>query len=319
MKDLISVIVAVYNTEKYLDRCVEGIVAQTYKNLEIILVDDGSYDNCPAMCDAWAKRDNRIRVIHKENDGQANARNSGLEIMTGDYVLYVDSDDFVEPDMIEFLYTLITESNADISRCGFYLDYEEDGRTESASADQSVRCPDSTEVMIDLLSGSHISGVVWNKLYRADLVKGCPFEKADGCSEDLLYNYRLFKNNPKLVFCDKPKYHYFINNQSITNSKFGYGAFAIIRAKNIILDELSDNEALRAYAVKSYILSAFIVLTGCIKNNGCMDRYDELRNGILSHKREIFFSGMYSKMDKLKTLILLISSKLFNKLTRMRG
>ena len=99
----ISVIVPVYKVEKYLDKCVESIVNQTYKNLEIILVDDGSPDNCPAMCDEWAEKDERIRVIHKENGGLADARNAGMDIATGDYIGFVDSDDWIEPNMYEVL------------------------------------------------------------------------------------------------------------------------------------------------------------------------------------------------------------------------
>lgn len=101
--ELISIIVPVYKVEKYLDKCVESIVEQTYKNLEIILVDDGSPDNCSAMCDEWAQKDSRIKVIHKENGGLSSARNAGLDACTGDYIGFVDSDDWIEPDMYEYL------------------------------------------------------------------------------------------------------------------------------------------------------------------------------------------------------------------------
>ena len=104
---MISVIVPVYNVEKYLDNCVESIVNQTYKDLEIILVDDGSPDNCPAMCDEWAKKDSRIRVIHKENGGVSSARNIGLDNVTGEYIGFVDSDDYLESNMYELLLQLI--------------------------------------------------------------------------------------------------------------------------------------------------------------------------------------------------------------------
>ena len=103
MNQLISVIVPVYKVEQYLDRCVQSVVNQTYKNLEIILVDDGSPDNCPAMCDAWAEKDSRIRVNHKENGGVSSARNTGLDTATGDYITFVEADDWIESDMLEFL------------------------------------------------------------------------------------------------------------------------------------------------------------------------------------------------------------------------
>lgn len=120
----ISVIVPVYKTEGLLDRCVESIVGQTYKNLEIILVDDGSPDNCPAMCDEWAEKDSRIRVIHKENGGLCSARNAGMDIATGDYLGFVDSDDCIEPDMYQLLVENAVSTQADISRCGIFVDEE---------------------------------------------------------------------------------------------------------------------------------------------------------------------------------------------------
>ena len=117
----ISVIVPVYKTEGLLDRCVESIVGQTYKNLEIILVDDGSPDNCPAICDEWAEKDSRIRVIHKENGGLCSARNAGMDIAAGDYWGFVDSDDCIEPDMYQLLVENAASTQADISRCGILL------------------------------------------------------------------------------------------------------------------------------------------------------------------------------------------------------
>ena len=120
---LISVIVPIYNVEKYLDRCVDSIINQTYKNLEIILVDDGSPDNCLAICDSWAEKDRRIKVIHKENGGVSSARNSALDIASGDYIGFVDSDDWIEPDMYEILIKNAKKYDADISRCAGLLDY----------------------------------------------------------------------------------------------------------------------------------------------------------------------------------------------------
>ena len=119
--DLISVIVPVYKVEAYLDRCVQSIVDQTYTNLEIILVDDGSPDRCPQMCDEWAKRDARIRVIHKPNGGGAQARNVGLERASGEYIAFVDSDDYLLPGMYEALLCALMQTNCDIAECDYYV------------------------------------------------------------------------------------------------------------------------------------------------------------------------------------------------------
>ena len=124
-EELISIIVPVYKVEKYLDKCINSIVSQTYKNLEVILVDDGSPDSCGKMCDEWTKKDTRIKVIHKENGGLSDARNFGLDCAKGKYIQFVDSDDYIEKDMIEFLYKNLKENNADISICSNYMVDEE--------------------------------------------------------------------------------------------------------------------------------------------------------------------------------------------------
>ncbi|MCH5320899.1 MAG: glycosyltransferase [Eubacterium sp.] len=312
----ISIIVPVYKTEKYLNRCLESIVNQTYKNLEIILIDDDSPDNCPQMCDEWAQKDNRIKVLHIENNGLANARNSGIDIATGDYVMFADSDDYLEPDMVEFLLNLSVKYDADVSRCGFYFNYENTGEEKSASSDTNIKLFDYDERMIDLTTGGHVSGVAWNKLYKSSVIKSHYYSKADGCSEDIMHNYRVYKDITKTAFCNIPKYHYVIRENSITNNTFGYGAFDIIRAKQIILDGEGNNEKILPYAIKGYVTSAFIVLSGCIRHNACMDRYDELRDSILRYKRNILTTNLYSKKDKIKTAILSISPSIYNKLIR---
>ena len=117
MTDLVSVIVPIYKVEKYLGKCVDSIINQTYKNLEIILVDDGSPDNSGKICDEYAKKDNRIKVIHKENGGLSSARNAGLDVATGEFIAFVDSDDRIHLDFVEKLYRAIKEENADIASC----------------------------------------------------------------------------------------------------------------------------------------------------------------------------------------------------------
>ena len=309
----ISVIVPVYNTEKYLNRCIESIINQTYKNLEIILVDDESPDNCPAMCDEWAEKDSRIRVIHKKNGGLARARNSGLEIISGSYYLFTDSDDWLDSDMIEFLYKLITSRNADMARCGFYFNYEENGSEENPFGETNQTQELSyNEQISDLAVSGHISGVAWNKLYRSEL-KDIRFSAEDGCSEDIMYNYRVLKSGIKTAYCNDAKYHYFIRSSSITNSVFTENAFSIIRAKQIIMKGEEENKEVMPYLVKGYINSCFVVLHGVIVNQKCLDKYDYLRNEILKHKKEIFFSSLYSVKEKIKTAVLLISKNLFNK------
>ena len=318
-KALISVIVPVYKVEQYLNRCVESIVNQTYQNLEIILVDDGSPDNCPKVCDEWAEKDSRIKVIHKENDGLANARNSGIKICTGDYVMFVDSDDWIETDMVEFLYNLSVENNADVSRCGFYYNYEDADRQDICESDTSLKRPSRNELIKELACGSHVSGVAWNKLYTAEILKCIPFDKADGCSEDIMHNYRVFCCYNNVVISDFPKYHYLIRENSITKSEFSLGAFDIIRAKRIILDGEADNPDVYPYAVKGFIISAFIVLSGCIRNNAFNCEYNDLRKNVLSYKSIIMFSRLFELKLKFKFLLFWICPLLYKIFIKIKG
>lgn len=313
-----SIVVPGYNAEEYLDKCVKSIIHQTYKNLEIILVDDGSSDDTLSKFYQYAKMDNRVKVLHRDNGGLALARNMGLTAVSGDYVMFADSDDYLEADMVEFLLNLALQNNADVARCGFY--YESDTNLlNSASHDEDIHILNYEERMIDLAIGGHLSGVVWNKLYRFQAIKDQIYSKEDGCSEDIMFNYRVYRQVKRTVFCDVPKYHYVIREGSITNSAFTENAFSIVRAKQIIIDGEKNNERILPYAIKGYIISAFIVLSGCISNNACMNRYDTLRNSILQYKREIWRSRLYSNRDKLKMFLLWISPNLYNKLIRLKG
>ena len=315
-KPLISVIVPVYKVEPYINRCVESIVNQTYKNLEIILVDDGSPDNCPKMCDEWAEKDNRLKVIHKQNGGLSDARNAGLDIASGKYVMYCDSDDWIEHDMIYLLLNTIEENNADVSRCGIITDFE-DGSASELSGNSEIKILSSKdEMIIDLVMGDYLSGVVWNKLYKYDIVNNIRFDGKDGSSEDILYNFRVIQNAKSIACCDVPKYHYLIRERSITNSPFSEGAFSIVRAKKIILSSQIDNEATLEYCKKSFVASAFVVLNGMIRNDMFMDKFSEMRKSILNYKRSIFNSSLYSFKDKIKTLLLLVFPNLYKRIIR---
>ena len=179
-------------------------------------------------------------------------------------MLFVDSDDFVDKDIVEFLLNLSLKYNADVSRCGFYT-YENSKDSPMQYKDE-VRLLDREERFIDLMDGGHVSGVAWNKLYTRDVIKSHLYSKEDGCSEDILHNYRVYKDIKKSVFYDVPKYHYCINQNSITKSVFSKGAFDIIRARKIFINDFKDDEMLLRYAKKWLVISSYIVLTGCIQN-----------------------------------------------------
>lgn len=315
--DKISVVIPVYKAEKYIDRCVDSIVNQTYKNLEIILVDDGSPDNSGQLCDEWAKKDSRVKVIHQPNAGDANARNRAFDIMSGDYFIFIDNDDWADADMLEFLHKLITENDADMARCGFYTFVEDTGREETDfSADSPVVMMDKNEQLADLFVSGHISGVLWNKLYKTSSLGDVRLDQAEGCSDDFMFNYRVIKKDIKSVCKDEPKYHYVLRAGSMTKSEFTDTALTIVWAKQGVMEQEMGNNAAAPYLIKGYIISCYAILNGIIKHQKCLNRYDYLRSEILKYKKEILLTNRYSLHDKMKTLLLLLAKPVYNKLVQ---
>ena len=214
---LISVIIPVYKTEKYLDKCIESVINQTYSNLEIILVDDGSPDKCPKICDKWAKVDKRIKVIHKENGGLSDARNAGLKIANGDYVAFVDSDDYIDSDMYEFLLHQIVTSNSDIAICN--LEYVNiNGKVTKRTTIDGDDCLSSKKVLLKLYEKDNVYYVVvWNKLYKRKCWEGVSFPKGK-IHEDNFVMYKVFYNCDNIICSNKRKYNYVQRNDSIMSS-----------------------------------------------------------------------------------------------------
>lgn len=222
---LISVIVPVYGVEAYLERCVESIVGQTHKNLQIILVDDGSPDNCPAMCDAWAEKDSRIQVIHKENGGLSDARNAGLAVAEGAYISFVDSDDWVDLRFLEDLLHTALENDCQIAEC----DYTVTSGDSPKRAEVGDTLIYVTEAAMELhLRDKLFRQVVWNKLYRREVIT-VPFEKGK-YHEDVFWTYRIIANCEKLAHVNLPLYYYFQREESIMGQKYSANRLDAIEA-----------------------------------------------------------------------------------------
>ena len=233
---LISVIVPVYKVEKYLDRCVQSIVDQTYRNLEIILVDDGSPDNCPAICDAWAEKDNRIKVIHKENGGLSDARNAGMAITTGEYIAFVDSDDWVDRSFMETLLDLSVRTGADIAECNFI---KTSGSTEARTTSDAVTVCTTEEALEKHIRIEMFKQVVWNKLYRKNVIN-VVFQKGK-YHEDEFWTYQIIANCKKLAHIDRILYFYFQREDSIMGEGYSIKRIDAVEAK------LQRNEFIKMY------------------------------------------------------------------------
>lgn len=230
-KNRISVIVPIYNVEKYLDRCVESIVNQTYKNLEIILVDDGSPDSCPQMCDEWAKKDKRIRVVHQVNKGGAEARNVGLDIATGDFIAFVDSDDYIDKAMYELLIHLLQEYDADIVECDYSEVTPSDNICPIISKETVVYS--ARDSLLENIKGSTCKDVIWNKLYKAKVVDKVRFVKGKRI-DDVFWTYKVL-GNADIIAVNKSKLYYYVQQSDsiMHRSQYSYYFLQAVEAKDL--------------------------------------------------------------------------------------
>lgn len=214
-KALISIIIPVYKVEKYLEKCIQSVINQTYENLQIILVDDGSPDNCGKICDECAKKDHRIEVIHKSNGGLSDARNKGLEIAKGEYIGFVDSDDYIEADMYEVLYNLLKQYNADVSICNFYTVSQ--GKISIKNADNGINEYNRIEILKEILLDKNIQSYAWNKLYKKELFDEIKYPIGKKY-EDIGTTFFLLEKCNKVVVTGKSEYYYINRQDSIVNN-----------------------------------------------------------------------------------------------------
>ncbi|MBQ6266794.1 MAG: glycosyltransferase [Clostridia bacterium] len=254
MSDLISVIVPVYKVEPYLDACVTSIVNQTYKNLEIILVDDGSPDRCPAMCDAWAEKDPRIKVIHKENGGQGEARNYGIEAASGDYIGFVDSDDVIAPQMYERLRALLIETDADMIQCGMLKFNAFPLRSFPSVSDAPCRVLSGEEAVRVLLTQSDtITSTCPNVLLKSSIAKQSLFDLGM-VNEDVMWIYRVLHASRRVALTDAQYYAYYQRAGSTMNSTYSIRNFDAIKAIKMRGEATKkDYPALAPYAERAYV------------------------------------------------------------------
>ncbi|WP_047983979.1 glycosyltransferase family 2 protein [Ornithinibacillus californiensis] len=212
----VSIVVPIYKVEKYIHRCMESILNQTYTNLEIILVDDGSPDNCGAIADEYGKKDYRVRVFHKENGGLSDARNYGMQYVTGEYTMFVDSDDWLQPNMIEEMMKYSLKYQADIVQSAFYYAYEDrlyfDSRYYDEVAEPIVM--DRDKVMYELVVNERVKNFAWGKLYRTELIRDIPFKKGV-LFEDVFWAHQVMHLVNKFVLIPQPFYFYLQREDSI--------------------------------------------------------------------------------------------------------
>lgn len=307
--ELISIIVPIYNVEKYLNRCIDSIINQTYKNLEIILVDDGSTDNSGKICDKYAEKDKRIKVIHKKNGGLSDARNSGIEVEKGKKISFIDSDDFVEKTFIENLYKWMKQYDVDISCCDSDIFFDDKSNFYNSENYKNIS---KVYEKFDALKYSNIQGyfgiAAWNKLYKSELFKDVRYPIGKIC-EDWRTTYKLIEKSKKLYYNSTPLYHYRQRKNSITKKKeITYDA---LDAVNEVIEHFKEkNEDLLPYIYQAYCINCMGIYNKALMQK---DKKEMQKSYVLGKKKynKLSYFGL-KKSKKIQIFIFYKMHFLYN-------
>ena len=307
---MISIIVPIYKTEKYIQKCISSIANQTNKHIEIILVDDGSPDSCPEICNEWAEKDKRVKVIHKKNGGLVSARKAGLEIANGDYIGFVDGDDFIEPDMFEKMQDMISEYSPDMVLCDFYYDF---GDKAEESRQLFTRKFYNKNALISelypkmLFSGEYykfgINPCCWSKVYKRELLEKnlALVDNKIKMGEDAAFTYPCLLDAETVCTISEPLYHYMIHENSMTQS---YDE----NLKNIILlpyNRINEKNAESSFDISAQLNYYLLYLVNfLIRNEIAGGNVKEIIDEILNNKEIV------DSIKKIKTNCLPLHTKI---------
>ena len=289
-EELISVVVPIYKVEKFLPTCIESLIKQSYKNMELILVDDGSPDLCPKICDKYKQLDSRIKVIHKTNGGLSDARNAGIEIAQGEWITFVDSDDYVGDDFLKTLYIMARKSNADISIC----DYEsvlDDGAEERKYTHvveyNNVECLKKT--YIPEVHGMEFTA--WGKLYRIGMFRNMGIRYPVGkIHEDTFTTHKLLYEANRIVFFDEIEYFYRRREESIMTSAFNKKRLVTLDATREACQffESKKESELLELAINMHLRNYVCIYNDLYKNRNNINNYTAVKRNVLKKYREDF-------------------------------
>lgn len=302
----ISVIVPVYKVEKYLDRCIESIVNQTYPDFELILVDDGSPDNCPALCDAWAERDGRIRVIHKKNGGASSARNAGLKIAKGNWIAFADSDDWLDRTALKTLYDLANQYNVPMAIGGMRVVQEYTDAQTVAKQETVVLSRADLMSRFFRLNGEPDTHSVCATLIRRDILEAYHFIEGK-MNEDVEACYYLARKCEGAVYTNKPVYFYFKNVEGVTNSGFSKKKLDLLDVWDIVQKQVEQFTPGYSYACEMNCKRARFTLLTQMSLNG-YDHHDpfmvETKRKLKREVRRAFWELMKWKMPISRKVLL---------------
>ncbi|MBO5935009.1 MAG: glycosyltransferase family 2 protein [Clostridia bacterium] len=320
MNPLISVILPVYNVEKCIQRCLDSVANQSYKNLEIILVDDGSTDNSGKICDEYQANDNRIKVIHKKNAGVSAARNTGLEQSTGEYYCFIDSDDNIAENYIEVLYNAIAEHDADISCCSFTYLYP-DNTTYcplGKDKDENFVCTEKgADVLKNMLYGkSNYMPACFCKLFNRKKTGNISFPPYK-IGEDFLAALDYFNNAEKVVYTNKPLYYYFQNNESVMHSNNPEKLYDRVLSADIIYNKAVDINPLLKKAASHYLMEMNMIVLMMLQDSDHKEKLAHITENIKTHRMTVVTDSKARNRIRISAFLSLFGIKLLCKIRNM--
>lgn len=302
MKPLISVILPIYNVAQFLPRCMESVCSQTYDNLEIILVDDGSPDDCGDICDKYAEKDNRIVVVHKQNGGLSDARNKGAEIANGEYITFIDSDDYVTDTYVEYLYSLIEKYHTRMSLCTHTVVFEKGNNIIYGNGKDEVL---TTEICLErMLYDDVINTSAWAKLYETEMVRKFPYPVGK-LFEDIATTYKFFMECGTIACGYKSQYFYMLRSSSIVYQKFNMKKLELLEMTDIMAkDVLKEYPQLKTAIRRRQLYARFSTLNQFQNVNGYKNEKKELISYIRKNKDCVIKNSKAPKRDKLAVIAL---------------
>ena len=315
--DLISVIVPIYNVEKYLNKCLDSIINQTYKNLEIILIDDGSPDKCPQICDEYAKKDKRVKVIHKLNGGLSSARNTGIDIANGKYISFVDSDDYIDKRMLEKLHKNIIETKSELAICNLFYVY--DKKKSAIEFEKENFIVSGTDKFKNLYNRYNIVTILAsNKLYSKTIFKDIRYKNGI-VNEDEEIIFKILDKTNKVSYINDKLYYYVQRNDSIMH-KFNLKRLDIMkiheeRIENLILKK--NNELLRLEYL-SYIQVIIKTILPGLESIKEIKKYKEVEKRLKSLIVEVKTKFTLNIKTKIKLNIIYLSPKWYFKIFKKK-
>lgn len=309
-RPLISVVLPIYNIEKYLDRCMAAVLSQTYTNLEILMVDDGSPDGCPAMCDEYARKDPRVRALHKKNGGLSDARNYGIKHSTGEYIACIDPDDYVDSDYIEYLYDLIVKYGTRMSICQHITEY--DNGTVNDHGGDGDELMTIEKCLGRLLYHDVIDTSAWAKLYHRSLFDTVSYPKGK-IFEDIGTTYALIMQCSEGVSVGyASKYHYIYHMNSIVNSSFSPRKLNLLEMTDKMgHDVVKAYPSLKKAVLRRRVYARFSTLNQMLNAEGCEREREQIIRFILHHKKSILRDPLAPRRDKIAMRLLAIDYKLY--------